>query len=41
MTGSGLALINAPRGAEAAFAAAHRMAAGVISPRYREAGVTG
>ena len=33
MTGSGLALINAPHGAEAAFAAAHRMAAGVISPR--------
>ncbi len=35
MTGSGLALINAPHGAEAAFAAAHRAAAGVLVPANR------
>ncbi|TPE52129.1 23S rRNA (adenine(2030)-N(6))-methyltransferase RlmJ [Amaricoccus solimangrovi] len=32
MTGSGLILINGPHGSEAAFAAAHRLAAPVLSP---------
>lgn len=32
MTGSGLLLLNAPHGAEAAFAAAHRAAAGILVP---------
>jgi 23S rRNA (adenine2030-N6)-methyltransferase len=32
MTGSGLALLNAPHGAEAAFAAAHAQAAGILLP---------
>ena len=32
MTGSGLALLNAPHGAEAAFAAAHAQAAPVLGP---------
>lgn len=32
MTGSGLLLLNAPHGSEAVFAAAHRLAEGVIEP---------